>query len=62
MFSLQNRMLSLSKNVLQKFENRLTIKPVLPKTNFDFGFSVVKSHGREVIIFRQNFGTRSNLS
>ena len=34
MFCLQNLVLSLSLNVLQKIENRLTIKKVMPKNNF----------------------------
>ena len=34
-FSLQKLAPSLSKNVLQKFENRLTTEKVLPKNSFD---------------------------
>ena len=34
----------------KKFENRFTIKKVLPKNNFAKGFSIVKNHGREVNI------------
>ena len=47
----------------KKFENRLTIKKVLSKNNFEYGFFCTKNHGREVIIiFLQNFKICSTLS
>ena len=36
-------------------------KVLWPKKNFEKGFSIVKNHGREVIIFPQNFKTHGIL-
>ena len=33
----------------------------MAKMNFEWGFSIVKNHGREVIIFPQNFKTHDIL-
>ena len=56
-FSCQHLDLKTCKN----FENRSTDKVFMAKMNFEKGFSIVKNHGRDVIIFLQNFKTHGIL-
>ena len=48
-------------STFKSFEGRSTDEVFVTGMSFEWGFSIVKNHGREVIIFPQNFKTHGIL-